>query len=233
MKVALYARVSTKDKGQDPENQLRRLRQYCESQGWEYQEFADQKSGKDSTRPQLIRMMSDLDKFDGILVLRLDRFGRSLQHVLQLLSEIRAKGKFFTALDQALTVKAARDPMSEFMLHILGAAAEFERDLISERVRDGINRAKGGNPGQKVNGRKSLEEKFFDRIPRIHSLRLEGRTIREISQLVGVKRSSVQKILSTKYPPENDPSRDINPLSQNQQVRKEIFLGQEKREVDQ
>ena len=145
MIVGLYARVSTKDKEQNPENQLIRLREYCRSRGWEYQEYIDFASGAKKDRPGLKLVMADLYKLDGILVLRLDRFGRSLQNLLESLNIIRSKGKFFEAIDQGLKISEKKDPMNDFMLAILGAAAEFERELISERVRDGMARARNEN----------------------------------------------------------------------------------------
>ena len=81
MIVGLYARVSTKDKEQNPENQLIRLREYCKSRNWEYREHVDFASGAKKDRPGLKSIMNDLDHLDGILVLRLDRFGRSLQNL--------------------------------------------------------------------------------------------------------------------------------------------------------
>ena len=142
MIVGLYARVSTKDKEQNPENQLLRLREYCKVKGWDYKEYIDYASGAKKDRPGLKSIMNDLDHLDGILVLRLDRFGRSLQNLLESLNDIRTQGKFFEAIDQGLKISEKKDPMNDFMLAILGAAAEFERELISERVRDGLTRAK-------------------------------------------------------------------------------------------
>jgi site-specific DNA recombinase len=75
MIVGLYARVSTKDKEKKPENQLRRLREYCNARGWEYKEYVDYASGAKKDRPGLKSIIADLDNIDGILVLRLDRFG--------------------------------------------------------------------------------------------------------------------------------------------------------------
>jgi len=203
MIVGLYARVSTKDKEQNPENQLLKLREYCESKGWSYKEYIDFASGAKKDRPGLKSIMSDLDHLDGILVLRLDRFGRSLQNLLENLNIIRSKGKFFEAIDQGLRISEKKDPMNDFMLAILGAAAEFERELISERVRDGMARAR--NENKKI-GRPVIIEKRGIDVSLLMELKKEGRSIREISQLVGIKRSTVHgilKSLSEKPTPEN------------------------------
>ena len=203
MIVGLYARVSTKDKEQNPENQLLRLREYCKAREWDYKEYIDFASGAKKDRPGLKSIMADLDHLDGILVLRLDRFGRSLQNLLENLNIIRSKGKFFEAIDQGLKISEKKDPMNDFMLAILGAAAEFERELISERVRDGMARAR--NENKKI-GRPVIIEKRGVDVSLLMELKKEGRSIREISQLVGIKRSTVHgilKSLSEKPTPEN------------------------------
>ena len=195
MIVGLYARVSTKDKEQNPENQLLRLREYCKIKNWDYQEYVDYASGAKKDRPGLKSVMSDLDHIDGILVLRLDRFGRSLQNLLENLNTIRSMGKFFDAVDQGLKISEKKDPMNDFMLAILGAAAEFERELISERVRDGMARAR--NENKKIGRPVVLEQKGIN-LSDLVSLKKGGKSIREISQIVKIKRSTVQRLLSQK-----------------------------------
>ena len=194
MKVGLYARVSTRDKEQNPENQLIRLRQYCESKGWAYREYQDYASGAKKDRPGLKSIMQDLDSIDGILVLRLDRFGRSLQDLLENLNIIRGKGKFFEAIDQGLKISEKKDPMNDFMLAILGAAAEFERELISERVKDGMARAR--KEGKLVGRGRSRETEKKKK--RILYLRTKGHSVRMISEIVNLPRSTVHDILSEK-----------------------------------
>ena len=194
MIVGLYARVSIKDKEQNPENQLIRLREYCKARGWEYREYVDYASGSKMDREGLHMLMDDLMELDGILVLRLDRFGRSLRNLLDLLDRIRKKGKFFEAIDQGLKISEKKDPMNDFMLSILGAAAEFERELISERVRDGMARAKKEN---KKIGRPTVLERRNVSVDEILKLRNSGKTIREISQYLGIKKSSVYNYINS------------------------------------
>jgi len=192
MIVALYSRVSTKDKDQNPENQLFRLREHCKSRGWESKEYIDYASGSKMDREGLNNLMNDLDEYDGILVLRLDRFGRSLRNLLDLLDKIRKQGKFFEAIDQGLRLSDKKDPMSDFMLSILGAAAEFERELISERVRDGMDRAR--RQGKLIGRGPTEKTKRMER--RILELRSQGESIRMISQKTNIPRSTVSSILS-------------------------------------
>ena len=191
MIVGLYARVSTKDKEQNPENQLIRLREYCKTKDWDSREYVDFASGAKKDRPGLKSIMNDLDHLDGILVLRLDRFGRSLQNLLESLNLIRSQGKFFEAIDQGLKISEKKDPMNDFMLAILGAAAEFERELISERVRDGLARAK--RDGVKLGKRTSDKTRAQSR--RVIELNKEGLSIREISQRTNLGRGTVYNIL--------------------------------------
>src|SRR2546422_7713685 len=102
MRVALYCRVSTTDKGQDPTMQLRELREYCERRGWtvvgEYVDVGI--SGTKEKRPELDRLMSDAHRrrFDAILVWKLDRFGRSLRHLVNSLAELESLGVDFVSL---------------------------------------------------------------------------------------------------------------------------------------
>ena len=184
MIVGIYARVSTKDKEQNPENQLLRLREYCRIKNWEYLEYIDFASGAKKDRPGLKSIMSNLEHIDGILVLRLDRFGRSLQNLLENLNMIRSKGKFFEAVDQGLKISEKKDPMNDFMLAILGAAAEFEKELNSERVRDGMARAR--NENKKIGRPVILEKRGVD-ASFIMELKREGKSIMKIFWLVAIK----------------------------------------------
>ncbi|MEM0128278.1 MAG: recombinase family protein [Thermoplasmatales archaeon] len=129
-----------------------------------------------------------------MLVLRLDRFGRSLQNLLENLNSIRSKGKFFEAIDQGLKISEKKDPMNDFMLAILGAAAEFERELISERVKDGMARAK--KEGTRLG--KRVSERTMTRAKDVLDLRKEGYSIREISQRTNLGRGTVYKIITGK-----------------------------------
>ena len=192
--VALYARVSTKDKDQNPESQLIRLREYCKARNYSYKEYTDHASGAKRDRPGLLDLMVNIDKFDGILVLRLDRFGRSLRDLLSLLDKIKSQGKFFEAIDQGLRISDQKDPMNDFMLSILGAAAQFERELISERVKDGMARAR--KEGKLIGRGRADKTKKMEK--RIIELRTQGESIRMISQKTNLPRSTVHSILSQK-----------------------------------
>jgi DNA invertase Pin-like site-specific DNA recombinase len=148
--VALYARVSTAN-NQDPEMQLAELREYAERRGWQItEEYSDQGvSGSKESRPALNRLMADAcrRRFDSILVWKIDRFGRSLKHLVNSLAELAALGVAFISLRDNLDLST---PSGRLMFQIIGAMAEFERALIQERVRTGVRnaRAKGKRLGR-------------------------------------------------------------------------------------
>ena len=134
MRVALYARVST-DK-QDVQNQLPALRAYASRGNHEvYSEYIDEdQSGTKESRPAFDEMLNDMRryKFDAIVVTKLDRIGRSLKHILSLFDEFNAKGCAFVALDQNIDTSNAA---GRLQMQIIGAFAEFERNLISDRTK--------------------------------------------------------------------------------------------------
>jgi DNA invertase Pin-like site-specific DNA recombinase len=150
MRVGLYGRVSTHDK-QDPEMQLRELREYCQRRGWEVvSEYVDVGiSGSKEKRPKLDALMSDAHKrmFDAVVVWRFDRFARSVSHLLRALETFKALGIDFVSLSEQLDTST---PMGKAVFTILGAVAELERSLIVERVRAGVRnaRAKGKRLGR-------------------------------------------------------------------------------------
>ena len=196
LKIGLYARVSTRDKDQNPENQLIRLREFCKNKGWDYKEYVDYASGKDPNRPELKKMMQDLenDELAGIIVLRLDRLGRSVNNILENIKKIKEKNKIFIAIDQGISINyEGNQAMNDFLITILSAVAEFERNLISERVKDGLERAR--KQGIKI-GRKSILEKKGISIQDLKKLREQGYSYRQIAIRTGIKFSTIYKILN-------------------------------------
>ncbi len=142
MKVGVYARVSTLI-GQSPEMQLAELREYASRRGWEiYGEYVDSGvSGSKESRPELNRLMSDvhLRRFDVVLCWKVDRFGRSLKHLVNALADLDSYGVAFVSLRDNLDLST---PSGRLMFQIIGAMAEFERSLIQEGVRAGLRNAK-------------------------------------------------------------------------------------------
>jgi DNA invertase Pin-like site-specific DNA recombinase len=179
VKVALYARVSTIH-NQNPEMQLSELREYGARRGWEIiSEYVDEGvSGARERRPQLDRLMADAHrrKFDLIAVWKIDRFGRSLKHLVNALADLDSLGVAFVSLRDNIDLST---PSGRLMFQIIGAMAEFERSLIQERVRAGLRNAQArgvrlGRPRTVVDA------------AQIASLRASGASWREISQQLGV-----------------------------------------------
>jgi len=190
MRAAIYARVSTRDKGQDADLQLRELREYAKQRSWTVtSEYVDEGvSGSKDSRRELNRLMLDAKKrrIDCVLVWKLDRFGRSLKHLVNALAELEAVGVSFVSLREAFDLTT---PAGRLMFGVVAAMAEFERDLIRERVKAGIANAKA--KGRRV-GRQPV---FIDR-SRLAAMRSEGYTIRAIAYTLGCSRSLVHKTLS-------------------------------------
>ena len=177
-RVALYARVSMLV-GQNPEMQLTELREYAASRGWQVGgEFVDRTSGAKEQRPSLNRLMADARqrKFDIIAVWKLDRFGRSLRHLVNALAEFEALGVAFISLRDNLDLGT---PAGRLMFQIVGAMAEFERALIRERVRAGLAHARS-------KGKRLGRPKVTVDAAKIAALRASGSSWRAISEKMGV-----------------------------------------------
>src|ERR1700692_1644701 len=190
MRVAIYARVSTANNGQDPTMQTRELRDYAERRGWGvFAEYVDIGiSGTKETRPELDRLMADAHRrrFDAVVVWKFDRFARSVSHLLRALETFRALGIEFVSLSEQVDTST---PMGKVVFTVLGAVAELERSLIVERVKAGLRnaRAKGARLGRP---RVVLDT------ARIGVLRAQGRSIRTIADELGCSRSLVHKTIA-------------------------------------
>lgn len=152
IKVALYARVSSREsqERQDPENQLRILRRRAE---WDevdvHKEYVDHAPGSDPNRPALSQMLRDMKamRFRRIYVVRLDRITRSLKNLLTMIESFDKNGVEFVCTEQDIRTDTST---GKLMINFLGAIAEFESDLISERTKEGLARAaaQGRFPGR-------------------------------------------------------------------------------------
>jgi len=193
LRAALYARCSTHDKGQDPELQLVPLREYCERRGFTNAvEYVDNGiSGKRERRPELDKLIQTARKrqIDIILVWKLDRFGRSLKHLVTALDELSSLGIGFISYQDNIDLGTAQ---GRLMFHIIGAMAEFERELIKERVRAGLDNAR--RKGKRL-GRKPVPQIDTDRVIDFHQ-KNPKLSIRGLAGALGMKKSTVQKTLS-------------------------------------
>src|SRR5689334_17850184 len=141
-RAAIYARVSTHN-GQDPEMQLREVREYCARRGWQVSgEYVDRGiSGSKERRPELDRLLSDCRKryVDAVVVYRYDRFARSLRQLVNALEEFRGLGIDFVSLHEGVDTST---PNGRLIFGIFATIAEFEHSLICDRVRSGIENAR-------------------------------------------------------------------------------------------
>ena len=153
MKAAIYCRVSTEE--QDADKQEYICKEHCQRKDIEvYKVYKDVISGKTTSRPEFNQMFEDMRhyKFRAIMVTKLDRIGRSLQHLLSMFDEFKNKGVEFIAVTQNIDTSTAA---GKLQLHILSAFAEFERNIISERTKEGLRRAVGvGKRGKDKEPRK-------------------------------------------------------------------------------
>jgi putative DNA-invertase from lambdoid prophage Rac len=139
--AAIYSRVSTSS--QDHSLQVSELMTYCQKQGWDVVQYADTASGSNAPRPDFKRLMEDcrVRKVDVLVVWKLDRFGRSLQEVLEKVRLLDAFGVRFIALRDGIDTDKA-NPLGKLQLHMIGAFAEFEKAMIQERSRAGVAEAR-------------------------------------------------------------------------------------------
>jgi len=189
VRAALYARCSTLDKGQDPELQLVPLREYCQRRDFTIAgEYIDNGiSGTKERRPQLDRLLEAARKrqIDMIIVWKLDRFGRSLKQLVMTLEELSSLGIGFISYQDSIDLTT---PQGRLMFHIIGSMAEFERELIAERVRTGIENAR--RKGKRL-GRKPIAPIDIEKIIQLRredpslSLRLIAKKSKLSKSLVG------------------------------------------------
>jgi DNA invertase Pin-like site-specific DNA recombinase len=191
VRVALYARVSTSDKGQNPALQLTPLVEYCKQRGWNVMgQFVDiGVSGVKSKRPELDRLLDNARKrkLDVICVWKLDRFGRSMKHLVNTLEELQELGVSFVSYMESLDFTSAT---GKLMFNILAAFSQFERDIIAERVRAGMAIAK--SKGVKI-GRKATAPVYLAQV--IKARENEKLSIRQIADKTRIPKSTVQRTL--------------------------------------
>lgn len=153
-RIGLYFRVSTPDQTSDP--QRLELREYCARRGWEHiEEYSDRITGSKFSRLGLSRLMGDVraGKLSAVVCVKMDRLGRSLAHLAQVIAELENHDVALICPGQGIDTSDS-NPAGKLQRHILMAVAEFERDLIRERTRAGLAAAKAR--GARL-GRPSLE----------------------------------------------------------------------------
>ena len=184
MKVAIYVRVSTKK--QDETNQLPRLREISNNRGFDiYREYSDEASGRDANRPGWKELMQDASehRFDAILVTKLDRVMRSLMQLNITMTNLQSYGVKLICADIGEIDYSS--PMGKVQMQIIGAIAEWEREIIVQRTKEGIE-------AKKLKGIR-LGRKRRDDIPidTIVKLRLAGNSWKSIARDLHIPKTTL------------------------------------------
>ena len=185
-RAALYMRVSTLD--QHPETQLLDLQQMAAQRGYEIvEQYTDRISGVKARRPGLDKMMADARHgcFDVVLVWASDRIARSVKHFLEVLDELNRLNIEFISFREQIDTGG---PLGRAIIVIVGAVAELERNLIIERVRAGMRRAK--LEGRAI-GRQPLE---LDRSSILRD-RNQGQSLRQLAKSYRVSRATIHRVV--------------------------------------
>jgi DNA invertase Pin-like site-specific DNA recombinase len=155
MKVAIYVRTSKES--QHPENQTVSLNQFAKDRKYEvHKVYVDQTSGAKDTRPALYEMMKDAreGRFEAVLIWKLDRLGRSLQHLIKIVESLKRYNIDLICKTQNIDTTTST---GKFTFYLFGAIAELERELITERINLGLERAK--NKGKQLGRPKGSKDK--------------------------------------------------------------------------
>ena len=188
-RAAVYARVSTKQHGQDPMTQILPLREYAERRGFhivgEYVDIGI--SGAKERRPALDRLMADARraKCNVVLVWRFDRFARSTRHLITALEGFHALAIGFVSLSESVDTST---PMGKMMFTIMSAFAELERNIIRERVQAGVDRAR--RQGKRLGRPKRIVDR--ERVLRLYE---EHRSVRKVAKLTAIGKDKVMLIV--------------------------------------
>ena len=199
IRVALYARVSTRDKDQDPELQLQAMRDYTNARGWGTTEYVDTAAAGDlAHRLAWTRLLADAAqrRIDRVLVWKLDRAFRSTLHALATLRDLEHSGVGFASLTQPeLDTTSAT---GRLVFTILAAVAEMERELIADRVREGMRQA--ARRGARI-GRPSVTTRpgFAGRWLRVQADLTSGRVSRRVAaRRLGVGTATLARLLAAR-----------------------------------
>ena len=192
MRTALYCRISTSNHGQTPDMQLRELRQYCARRGFKIgAEYVDSGiSGTKERRPQLDKLWADAKRrrFDAVVVYRYDRFARSLRQLINALEEFRALGIEFVSLHEGVDTAT---PNGRLIFDIFASIAEFERELIRDRVRSGIASARA--KGKRI-GRPAAD---LSLVSKVKAMIGRGQSMRQVGMALGISVATVHKYSGT------------------------------------
>ncbi len=210
MRMAIYARVSTSDKDQDPDTQLVPLREFAASQGWTVSgEFVDHASATDlhgRSQWQAVIDAASKRKIDVVLIWKLDRAFRSVLHASTTLEEFRRWGVSLRSYTEPWADTTS--PQGELVFNLLATFAQFERSLIAERVRAGMARAR--KQGKRLGRPRALNGEWEQVRPLIESGRMSQ--VGAARQL-GVSRATIYRMLQKGRPNRAPQSREYQGIS--------------------
>ena len=191
-RAAIYVRVSTNE--QETDMQETELKEYCENRSWSCTVYKDKgQSGAKNDRPALTVLLADLRKrkFDVVIVWSLDRLARSLKQLLSIAEECRDLGVDLVSLKQNVDTTL---PAGRLTFMVLGAVAEFEREMLRERVRAGMAQAK--RAGKRV-GRPARRQFHSSDIERMKALRAKGTSVRKLASTFGTTQWMASRLTSS------------------------------------
>jgi DNA invertase Pin-like site-specific DNA recombinase len=203
-RAVLYMRVSTVD--QHPESQLHDLRELARQRGFQIvEEYTDRISGAKARRPGLDQRLKDARQrqFDVVLVWASDRIARSVRHFLEVLDELNHLGIEFVSFRENIDTSG---PLGRAIVVIIGAIAELERNLIVERVRAGMRRAK--LEGRHI-GRRPLD---IDRAAVLRH-RAHGQSLSQIAKTFTISRATVSRIIKEEAEAERGVTKGVLPAT--------------------
>jgi len=175
-----YARVSTNS--QDEALQLDAL-----NRAGVDRIYSDHASGATTTRPALDELLGHLRAGDTLVIWRLDRLGRSLRHLLDVVADLEGRGVALRSLTESIDTSTTG---GKLVFHVFAALAEFERDLIRERTRAGLDAARSRG---RVGGRPTVWT--ADKREQAQRMLAEGKDVSTVAKVLGVSRSSVYRSL--------------------------------------
>ena len=194
LRVVLYARVSTRDQKSIPD-QLADLRRYCEAKNWQVvKEFEEKESGKRDTRPVRYEIIQwawqERKGFDVVLVWKLDRWGRSLRDLVNTITDLHNHGIDFVSFSDSLDFTTTS---GRLMFHVMAAFAEYEREVIVDRVRAGVRKKR--ERWKEIGRAWGRPAKAREKSAEVIALAAEGKSKSAIAKATGISRASVLRIL--------------------------------------
>jgi DNA invertase Pin-like site-specific DNA recombinase len=196
MRVAIYTRVSTEDQAKEGfslDAQLEKLRAYCTARGWEVSgEYIDEGySGRKTRRPAYIRMMENINTWDMLLVLKMDRIHRNSKNFMLMMEDLNKNRKEFVSMMESLDTSTA---MGRFVMDIIQRIAQLESEQIGERVYIGMEQKAKTNGGilgfnipygyDYVNGKLQVNPSEAANVKEMFSGYLSGKSIGEITKML-------------------------------------------------